>query len=213
MLNSQDVQKLIDDNNALLRRMAELGIEAANVATALTSRGAPAAETFLQELAELGRLFAAFRDDAFAAASRLPLPLPPLDAVTSVADVKAMLDALCVTVKTTERQAEVVAARESALNILDRVALLAHVDHAQFEPLQQCQERARKLHLALQQTTTEPDPEVMTPFAGLLSFIDSARDLDDEQWSLLHDSIAGVFGAPLAMAAGRGRLVTHQSSS
>jgi len=145
MLKSEDVQKLIDDNDVLLRRMADLGIEAANVATALTSRGAPAGETFLQELAEVGRLFAALRREAFAAASCLPLPLPPLDAVSSAADLKAMLDALCATVKAAERQAEVVAARELALSILGRVAGLAHVDHARFEPLQLCQERARTL--------------------------------------------------------------------
>ena len=212
-MTSQDIQKLIDDNDTLLRRMAEIGIEAANVATALTSRGAPAGETFLQELAELGRLFAAFRSEAFAAVSCLPLALPPLDAVTSVADVKAMLDALCATVKTAERQADVVSAREAALNILGRIARLAHVDHPRFEPLQQCQEQARKLHSALEQSTGEPDPAAMTPFAGLLTFIDSARDLDDQQWSVLQDRITGVFGAPLAMAAGRGRLISQRSAS
>jgi hypothetical protein len=210
-LKSQDIQKLVDDNDVLLRRMAELGIEAANVATALTSRGAPAGEAFVQELAELGRLFAALRSEAFEAASCLPLPLPPIDAVSSAADLKAMLGALCVTVKAAERQADAVAARESALNILGRVAVLAHVDHARFEPLQLCQEEARKLRSALEQRTAEPDPVAMTRFAELLTFIDSARELDDEKWSVLHDSISGVFGAPLAMAAGRGRLVSQSS--
>lgn len=212
-LKSQDIQKLVDDNDVLLRRMAELGIEAANVATALTSRGAPAGEAFVQELAELGRLFAALRSEAFEAASCLPLPLPPIDAVSSAADLKAMLGALCVTVKAAERQADAVAARESALNILGRVAVLAHVDHARFEPLQLCQEEARKLRSALEQRTAEPDPVALTGFAELLMFIDSARELDDQKWSVLHDSISGVFGAPLAMAAGRGRLVSQQSSS
>jgi len=210
-LKSQDIQKLVDDNDVLLRRMAELGIEAANVATALTSRGAPAGEAFVQELAELGRLFAALRSEAFEAASCLPLPLPPIDAVSSAADLKAMLGALCVTVKAAERQADAVAARESALNILGRVAVLAHVDHARFEPLQLCQEEARKLRSALEQRTAEPDPVALTRFAELLAFIDSARDLDDQKWSVLHDSISGVFGAPLAMAAGRGRLVSQSS--
>lgn len=212
-LKSQDIQKLVDDNDVLLRRMAELGIEAANVATALTSRGAPAGEAFVQELAELGRLFAALRSEAFEAASCLPLPLPPIDAVSSAADLKAMLGALCVTVKAAERQADAVAARESALNLLGRVAVLAHVDHARFEPLQLCQEEARKLRSALEQRTAEPDPVALTGFAELLMFIDSARELDDQKWSVLHDSISGVFGAPLAMAAGRGRLVSQQSSS
>ena len=207
MPKTQDVQKLIDDNDALLRRMAEFGIEAAHVATALTSRGAPAGARFLQEAAELGRVFAAVRGEAFAAASCLALPVPPLDAVNSAADLKVMLDALGTAVKRAERQAEVVAARESALSILGRVAALAHVDHARFEPLELCQEQARQLRSALEQTTGEPDSVAIAPFADLLTFVDSARDLNDEKWSVLHDSITGVFGAPLAMAAGRGRLV------
>jgi hypothetical protein len=136
--------------------------------------------------------------------------LPPLDAVNSAADLKAMLGALCVTVQAAERQAEVAEARESALNILGRVAVLTHVDHPGFEPLQLCQEQACKLRSALEQRTGELDPVAITPFANLLTFIDSARDLDDEKWSALHDSITGVFGASLAMAAGRGRLVPAQ---
>jgi len=213
MLTSEDIQKLIDGNDAVLRRMADLGLEAANVAAALTSRGAPAGETFLQELAELGRSFVALRRETFAAASSLPLPLPPLDAVSCAADLKAMLDALYATVQAAERQAELVAARESASNILGRVVVLAHVDHARFEPLERCQEQARTLRSALEQRTAVPDRAMITPFAELLTFIDSARDLDDEKWSVLHDNIAGVFGAPLAMAAGRGRLVSQSSSS
>jgi hypothetical protein len=115
-------------------------------------------------------------------------------------------------VKAAERQAELVAARDSALNILGRVAVLAHVDDARFEPLELCQEQARKLRSGLEQRTGEPDSAAITPFAELLTFIDSARNLDDQKWSVLHESITGVFGAPLAMAAGRGRLISQQSS-
>lgn len=88
--------------------------------------------------------------------------------------------------------------------------MLAHVDHAAFEPLQLCQEQASALRSALEQRTGEADPAAITPFADLLTFIDSARELDDEKWSVLHDSVTGVFGASLAMAAGRGRLVPVQ---
>jgi len=206
-LNSHDVQRLIDDNDALLRRMAELGIEAVDVATALTSRGAPARETFLQELTEVGRVFAALRTEAFAAATCLALPLPALDAVNSAAGLSAMLGALYVSVKAAERQAEAAAARESALNVLGRIARLAHVDDGRFEPLQTCQAHARKLRSALEQHIDGFDAAAITPFADLLAFIDSARDLDDEKWAALHDSVAAAFGAPLAMAAGRNRLV------
>ena len=211
--NRVDVQKLIDANDALLRRMAELGIEAANVAAALTSRGAPAPDAFVQELADLGRLFAALRSEAFEAAACLTLPLPPLETVKCAADLKTMLGALRISVLAAERQANVTAARESALNILDRIALLAHVDHGLFEPLQACQEQARRLRAVLEQQSREPDVEATTRFAELLTFIDRHRDLDDQKWGVLQQSITDAFGAPLAMAAGRGRLVSQQSSS
>ena len=206
-LTTHDVQKLIDANDALLRRMAELGIEAANVAAALTSRGVPARDAFVQELADLGRLFAGLRSDAFEAAAGACLPLPPIETVNSATDLKTMLDALRLGVDAAERQAGVAQARESALSVLDRIAVLTHVDHGPFEPLQRCQEQARTLRAALEQQSGEPDTGAIAPFADLLNFIASYRVLDDRTWALLQDSITGAFGAPLATAAGRGRLV------
>lgn len=208
-LKRHDVQKLIDANDALLRRMAELGIEAANVAAALTTRGAPARDAFVQELADLGRLFAALRSEAFEAAACLRLPLPPPEMVNSAADLKTMLDALRSSVEASERHADVVDARESASSILDRIALLAHVDQRPFEPLETCQEQARKLRAVLEQQSDAPDARAIGPFADLLNFITSYRVLDDETWGVLQDSITGAFGASLATAAGRGRLVVR----
>lgn len=205
-LTTDDVQQLIDDNDTLLRRMAELGIEAADVAAALTSRGAPPREAFVQELVELGRLFVALRSNAFEAAASLALPLPPHETVTSAADLKTMLAALRISVEAAKRQADLAEARESALRILDRIGLLAHVDHSTFEPLQRCQEQARTLRAALEQQSGAPDAGAIAPFADLLQFIASHQDLDDEKWGALQDSVTEAFGASLAMAAGRGRL-------
>jgi hypothetical protein len=105
-----------------------------------------------------------------------------------------------------ERRAHLAAARESALNVLDRAAMLIHVAHAAFEPLQLCQQQAKNVREAMEQST-EPSAEAIGPFAILLHFIDGHRDLNDEEWGAVHDSASGAFGKAVAMAAGRGRLI------
>lgn len=209
-LRTDDAQKLISRNEALRRRMGDLAIDAATVATALASRGAPAPEAFVHDVAEVGSLFTALRAETFAAASSLGLPLPPLDTVNSAADLETMLGALVTSIAAAERQAAIAARCASALNALDRVALLTYADNADFEPLQTCQQRARELRTALeQQQTAEPDIAAIAPFAALLHFIGSHHDLDDEQWGALQETLTGAFGAQLAMAAGRGRLLAR----
>jgi hypothetical protein len=205
-LRTDDAQKLISMNKALLRRMGDLAIDAATVATALASRGAPAPESFVHDVAEVGCLFTALRAETFAAASSLDLPLPPLDAVNSAIDLEAMLDALLTSVGAAERRAAIAAERAAALNVLERVALLTHADDADFEPLRTCQQRGRTLRAALE-PTAEPDVAAVAPFAALLHFIGSHHVLDDEQWGVLQETVRGAFGAQLAMAAGRGRLL------
>jgi hypothetical protein len=207
MLTTHDVQKLVRSNEGLLRRMAELGLDAANVATALVSRGAPAPDAFVQDITDVGRLFATLRTEAFTAASSVGLPLPPLGTVNSAKDLERMLGALLTTVGALECQADIGHARESALNVLDRVAALAHVDQRDFDPLRLCQEQARKLRAVLEQPRTEPHAETIAPFVALLHFIDAHQQLDDDTWGALQDTVTGAFGTALAMAAGRGRLV------
>jgi hypothetical protein len=209
----QDIERLIRSNEALLRRIGDLGVEAANIGTAMVATGTPAPGAFIYEIAETGRIFTALRSESFAAASSLGLPLPPLETVGSADDLKMMLDALFMSVDALERQAHIADARESAVNVLDRVGMLIHVDHAEFEPLQLCQEQASKLRRAVeqQQQSTEPGAEAIAPFATLLRFVDTHQDLDDDKWASLHDSISGAFDKRLAMAAGRGRLVCESA--
>ena len=141
------------------------------------------------------------------AASSAGLPVPPLETVNSAKDLDRMLGALLTTVGAVARQADIGHARESALSILDRVAMLAHVDQRGFEPLRLCQEQARRLRPVLEQQSSEPDAGTMAPFVALLHFIDAYHQLDDDKWGALQDTVTGAFGAALAMAAGRGRLV------
>ena len=204
-----DIQQLISTNEALLRRMADLGIKAANVGTSLVSNGTPAPEIFIHELAEVGRVFDALRRESLEAAASLGLPLPPEGSVNSATVLKEMLEALVMAADALERHARIMAARESALKVLDEVAMLVHIEHEAFEPLELCQQQAKSLREAAEQSTSI-SPEAIAPFGTLLHFIGAHRDLDDEKWGAVHDRISGSFGQLLAMAAGRGRLVARQ---
>jgi hypothetical protein len=211
-LTTEHARELISRNAALARWMGDLAIDAANVASALASRGTPAPEAFVHGLAETGRLFTALRTETFAAASSLGLPLPLLNTVDSTSDLETMLGALLKSVEVAGRQAAIATGQAAALHVLDRVALLAHRDDCDFEPLRTCQERARELRAAIAETT-EIDALAITPFAALLHFIDSQQNLDDEQWGALQDTVTGAFGQSLAMAAGRGRLGSSSLTS
>jgi hypothetical protein len=206
-LTTDHVRELISRNAALARLMGDLAIDAANVASALASRGAPASEAFFHGLGEASRLFAALRTETFAAAASLDLPLPPLNRVDSTSDLEAMLEALLKSVEATECRAVIPAAHAAVLQTLDRVALLGHRDHSDFEPLRACREQARELRAAIAETT-EVDAIAIKPFAALVRFIDSQQNLEDEQWGELQATVTAAFGSSLAMAAGRGRLVS-----
>jgi hypothetical protein len=207
-----DIQQLLSTNEALLRRMADLGIKAANVGTSLVTNGTPAPEIFVHELAEIGRVFAALRRESLEAAASLGLPLPSEGSVNSATVLKEMLEALVMAADALERHARVAAARQSALKLLEEVAMLVHVDHAAFEPLELCQQQAKNVRAAVEQSS-EPSAEAIAPFGTLLHFINSHRDLDDEEWGAAHDSISGTFGKSLALAAGRGRLLPRRHSA
>jgi hypothetical protein len=208
-VTTEHARQLIARNAELARRMGDLAIEAANVATALASRGTPAPEPFVQELAEAGRLFTVLRAEVFAAASSLSLPLPALETVDCTSKLDTMLAALLASVEAAERRAAIAAARAAAVEVLERVSRLAHRETPEFEPLRACQETARKLRMAIAETaeTTEIDAEAIAPFAALLEFIDSQHRLDDQEWGALQEAVSDAFGLPLATAAGRGRLV------
>lgn len=201
-VTSDHARRLLARNAELARRMGDLALDAADVATALASRGGPAPEAFVLSLTEVGRLFTDLRAEAFAAAAALELPLPPLQTVDSTTKLETMLGALLATVEAAERQA----ARAAALGVLDRVARLTHRETPDFEPLRVCQETARKVRIAVADSP-QVDAEAIAPFAALLEFIDSYRNLDDDQWGGLQETVSAAFGLPLATAAGRGRLV------
>src|SRR5438874_1434536 len=49
--------------------------------------------------------------------------------------------------------------------------------------------------------------EGTTPFAALLTLIDSRDEIDDDRFATLEDTVKQAFGRPMAVAATRGKLV------
>lgn len=111
------------------------------------------------------------------------------------------------------QRATLVAKRDSALCVLERVWLLDHSEHLMFEPLENCQEAARDLHLDLKQTSppalhpaVESLCEGTHPFAVLLAWVENQEQLDDQTWQRYEDIVKEAFGRLLATAVNRGRI-------
>jgi hypothetical protein len=206
--NSETVRELLRKTAELTRRLAELGARGTAAAAALTKPGAPPPDTLVHELAEARQAFTTLRDEAFAAAAALGLPLPDAEAVDSTKRLEPLLQLLRDGLEAAEREARDNVALTRAVGILDRIAGLAHREDPAFAALAACQSRAADVRGALA-ASGKVDPNATAPFAALLLLMDRQQKLSDEQWGALEDSVAAAFGRALAVAATRGKLLAR----
>ncbi|HBE50634.1 MAG TPA: hypothetical protein DDW76_17995, partial [Cyanobacteria bacterium UBA11369] len=109
--------------------------------------------------------------------------------------------------------------RSSALKVIEKILAIAHRVESNFQPLQECQTKARELYLAIsdsQESDLHPDTQNLAegnhPFSKLLALISDLEDLDDERLADLQDAVTESFGRTLAMAAVRGKLIIREES-
>lgn len=189
-----------------------LGRRLEAAAHALQSTGTPPDKTFLTELMAARQNFADLRDQGYAFASSLGIsPLPDLESLTSLDEIKALLEKAAHSAeerKTTEKVSQ------RAIMVLNRVCALRHSGATSFEPLVTCQARA----IALRDEITNmawphvhPVAEAIAKeddaFSALLTIIESGEELDDELCGAFQEVISQEFGNQLAVAALRGKLV------
>jgi Rad3-related DNA helicase len=207
---------LLSRNAALASRLGALGARGSAAAAALAARGTPPPDDLVRALDEARREFATLRAEALAAAEAAGVATPAIEAIDSTSQLEDVLRALLEALEAAERRAALARVRAQALALLDRVSRLAHRDDPTFAPLLTCQKRGDVVRAVLDAAPVE-DPEraraaltaAAAPFAALLTLMEGARGVDDEQWAALEDAVAEAFGRPLAAAATRGRLLAR----
>lgn len=178
----------------------------------LEDPGIPISENLLAKLESSRRRFIDFGRKVIELAEYWAIsPTPKLDEIVSLKDIKSLLDAIASAEKQKVALAQV---REKALMVLKRVLAIAHQDNSDFEPLQECHQKAREIHLAIsesQESNLHPEIQNLADgnhlFSHLLMLIERGDELDDDTCTSLQDSVEKLFNRRLSVAALRGKLI------
>jgi hypothetical protein len=197
--------------SALADRFSLLHMRLLQAANDLHDPGIPPPEGLLADLAASHDDFIALRTRIVAHAESLAIPAVPMpEHGISLKDLKALLK---VVMEAEEKRATAEQVRHRALTLLNRVLAIVHSDRIDFAPLLECQAQARDLSRAIADSPwpqvhaeAEPLASGNHPFVDLLMFIEGLRELDDDRWATLHDSVARAFGRALVVAIARGKL-------
>lgn len=179
--------------------------------------GKPLSAELILELDNSRNQFKALRTRVFELAESLAVS--PTQKEPEIESLKALKSLLEDAVQAEEQKEASAQVRQQALRVLERVLAIAHRDNSDFQPLLECQEKARELQRAISESQgsdlhsdTQALAEGNHSFAQLLTLIEQGDELDDDRSADLHDSVAESFGRTLATAAVRGRLIVQEES-
>jgi RNA polymerase sigma factor (sigma-70 family) len=206
---------LLEQLASLRQIFSQLSEKLTKAAKQLQDPGIPLAEELILELGECRINFVQLRDRALelAVVSELA-PIPKSNEIVSYHDIEYLLQSVA---ELENKKSEGEQLRLSALMVLQRVLAIAHQIESNFQPLQECQETARKLILDIsnsQESNLHPNTQSLAdgnhPLSKLLTLISDWEDSDDELLADLQDAVAESFGRALAMAAVRGKLTVRE---
>ena len=157
---------------------SRLSEKLSEVASELRLSGIPPTQTFVDELAASRSHFDALRTRAIELASVLTTPQGKRqeEEVSSLSDLKALLQSLG---DVQDKKAADERVQQDALNVLDCILAMVYRDDAEFQPLNDCQQKARELCAAvaaLKWPDLHPEATLLAhrrhPFAELLTLVD-----------------------------------------
>ncbi|HEY9605611.1 MAG TPA: RNA polymerase sigma factor, RpoD/SigA family, partial [Allocoleopsis sp.] len=183
----------------------------------LQDSGKPLSAELILELGNSRNQFNAIRARVFELAESLAVyPTQKEPEIESLKGLKSLLEDA---VQAEEQKEAIAQVRQQALRVLERVLAIAHRVESDFQPMLECQEKARTTYRAiseLQGSDLHPDIKTLAegnhPFSHLLTLIEHTDDLDDDRYTFLQDSVEKFFSKRLSVAASRGKLFTIASA-
>ncbi len=208
---------LLEQLASLQQRFSQLSEKLTKAARQLQDPGIPLAEELILEIGECQINFLQLRDRALElAVSSEVSPIPKRNELVSYRDIEYLLQTVA---QLQKKKSEGEQVRYKALTVLQRVLAIAHRLESNFQPLQECQETARKLFRDIsnsQESDLHPDTQILAdgnhPLSELLTLTSDWEDSDDERLGDLQDAVTESFGRALAMAAVRGKLTVREES-
>lgn len=212
---STQASNLSSELAALANEYRDLGPRLAEAARNLEVAGQPPAEDTIALVQTARQRFLECREATLrlAAAEKFP-SLPSPDQLASVPDLEKLIQGVVDLCAEREKQEQQRKMLDKAAAVLERVLAISHRDGIDFQPLHECQDRAREIKKSLEYGQAEvnlPTYQDLAagshPFCDLLVLIEHHSDIDDARWEELESVITRSFSKSLTIAATRGKLI------
>ncbi len=201
----------------LRSRMRELKQTSGGLVTQLTAGARELEEWSLSRSLRLAQMVEQFQhrfsdlaESLHDAAAADNAPLPVASGLVGIVELEENL-AHVGAVRQKIRHAEYLRGR--AISLLEEIEQIDCPDEPTFPPLQECLQQARDLKSSVEAASGVTVPEVVDdllhdhhPLCALRKLVLVGDELDDAEWSRLHETISADFGRILATAVARGRL-------
>jgi len=212
--NSTD---LLGQLAALEEVFSQLSIKLSTAASELQTPGIPLSKDLVLKLEEAQKNFVDLRDRVVIVAEKSMIsPIPTPAQLVSLRTLESLLQSV---VEVESKQSKIEQLRSQALKALEQILAIAHRTESDFQPLLECQTKARELYQTIQESQASdlpPDTQSLAEgnhsFSNLLTLISDWEEDDDERLADLQDAVAESFGRTLAMAAVRGKLIIQEES-
>lgn len=137
------------------------------------------------------------------------------DKISSLTDIKDLIQTITYL---ENKKLKIEKVRSSALIVLQRVLAISHQIENNFQPLEDCQIKAKELYSVISESQSFENQNIQSlvdgnhPFSKLLTLISDCEDDDDDRLGELQATVAETFGRTLATAAVRGKLIVREES-
>ncbi|MBK9170836.1 MAG: hypothetical protein IPM24_25735 [Bryobacterales bacterium] len=203
--------KLQQETADLQQTFELLAAELAGAARQIVNPGMCPPESLAGRISEARQQFEAVRAEVHGLAEGMMVqPLPALDELADLGSLQRLLESAAAAENNRRGATE---EQTAALAVLARILTIAHREKKEFAPLAECHAATGELRDAIAGTAwpeRHPDAAALVagthPLNSLLTLLDQADDLDEEQWVAQEDAVAALFGRTLVVAASRGKL-------
>lgn len=195
----------------LANALKSLGERLSLAATDVAEAGIPIGDESIGEVFSRHRDFILLREKARQVAESRRIPSPAPESLPTLLEIATLVDEI---VERERRWEECEEGRRRALEILDQVLALDHVDGHEFAPLIEVKGWAGDLRESIAQAPWDQLP-AQTPtlssgehaFVHLLALVNDLQGLSDRRWADCFESVRETFSQAMARAAAQGRLV------
>jgi len=193
---------------SLSENFSSLGTRLSLAAKELQNTGTPPLDSLLEELIGYSKDFTDVKEQGLKLAQTSQIST---GAISSLTDLENLIKAVKKTTKSSTSQA--------ALDILNQILAIAHQEQPEFPPLESVKTQAKELYKQISQTKSEKSPDDVQaliqdrhPLSAVLKLVQQGKNLDDEQWLELEETVNITFGKKLMLAISRGKLTISNDS-